>query len=160
MNQSSFQNEKESNRWKPVQRGIAISTNSIIRLSEKLFTLGADVVYTHVFSQDFLESYFSVLRRYAGPRATSHRVILTQRTLQLSNLFTGKRAVQIPQESLSFKFNRKPILCTNYHFEKFLPDYLDVSDSELQAIYYIAGSITKRILNSGYSFCVICKRLL
>lgn len=45
--QGSFEGSFDVDRWKPVHRGLVVTTQSIISLSQSLLDEGATVIYTH-----------------------------------------------------------------------------------------------------------------
>lgn len=136
-----------------MHRGLVITTESIISISKRLLDEGALVVYTHNFSQDSLESYFGLLRYYSGPKATAQRIILTQRALTISKIYNKslptKRNFRKSYSSCSKGSGNRAILVC--------PPPLNTA--EVQSLYFMTGSIAKRILNKE-KLCFSSTRIL
>lgn len=170
----------ESGKWKPWKSGIVMSTNAILRIVERLSELGATKILTSRFSQDCLESLFSVARsKQRRPTSLEFRRNLKNITLsQYMSVIPNASYITDEQQHLvgmiellsqrrkdgSFKEhachesnsvnNDEEIIEVDYDY--LLVEARDVLDrAEQNTLYHIAGYVFGRISNQPSS-CKTC----
>lgn len=110
---------------------------------------GASLLFSHRICQDSLESYFGVLRRCAGSKATANRFILAHRALNICQHYklfktfnlTTSRFSPIKQKA----FVKLQSLTSNFEFST-------LSFTEMQALYLMSSGAVRRLLLKSYIF--------
>lgn len=131
-------------------------------MSTELISEGANVVYTHKFGSDSIESFFGTLRHQAGPRASSSVVMLSLRSLMLSKIIDNGSSLASIQPSVSSYNNFTSITKLRFEQQSFdasVGRSVLLSAPEKQTLYYMSGFIIRRMLSEN-SFCEKCLHLL
>ena len=138
-----------------------MTTKSIVALSTQLLAEGANVVYTHKFGSDSIESFFGTLRQQAGPRASSNKVMLSMRSLMLSKVtkYGSSLSAIRPSSPSGENFTPSVKLKVSQQNDLQVGRLNMLSSTEKQALFYMSGSIVQRILKEN-SLCVLCTRLV
>lgn len=135
---------------KPWQTNSVLATNAVLRLTEKLFSLGFELVRTGWFTQDCVENVFSVIRiRQRKPTALQCRYLL-------KNIVVAQHMEQVSGSSYEYDFGTFLIgledLCTKSRKEvdlreqhEYTPPEL-VDESELDTVYYMAGYTVRKVV--------------
>ena len=118
---------------------------------------GAAVLFSHRICQDSLESYFGVLRRGAGPKASANKFILTHRSLNICQHYKLFKTFNLTTSRFSpIKQNYSQKLQKLTTTSEFKP----LSFTEKQALYYMSGAAVRRLIMKKPHLCLLCKNAL
>ena len=159
----AFIGARYENHWEPIQKGIVITSASAHALVPKILAQeDTIVVYTHFLGSDSIESHFGCLRRHTGPRASANVVMLSMRAMMLSSLNKHGLPLDSIRSSPKIREQFSPA------FKAMAIEHLDLSScgrsklltfSEKQALYYMSGSIVRKLLEEN-PLCAKCKLIL
>ena len=152
--------------WKPVQTGVILTTYSILDISEHLLKSGYKFVLTSRFTSDCLENFFSCIRTN-NPVPSALEFKNKFRILTVSQFLHAKKSGSYDLDDGDFladfldkhKVADVPVADESddniIYNEISFTDIPFLCDAELASLYYLAGYIVSRIINSNKT-CDIC----
>lgn len=172
-----FQNIKfGEDKWKPLNKGMILSTLSFCDLAEYLFSRGFDFILGHRFSQDATENVFSQIRKKEGKMPTSRQCLRAIKLISVGQFISDidrtnycndndrflldffhkkNRSNEIEHENEARIFVTKNIpepQISTLTFD-FMKDKLDMR--VFRSIYYLAGCCVHATLNRCCETCQI-----
>ena len=116
--------------WKPIQSGLILSTQSVLELASELFKEGYSFILTERFTQDTLESYFSVIRAHTQSNPTVRKTSRAALVLSASNKLTHKRKPDWIPPEISMFAKRREVIVPAQLFAACQSSTLDTSRNE------------------------------